>query len=273
MKECLQENYPDVDWNYLPDPTDAIKQPFNINFWLNPKDPFTKSQGYYRLRMLVNACHHSPDADVDNGIYDFSGAIVLKEIYQVNNQGNNTSFIYTGQLNEEGQEINNGQSDVGIIPAVTNDLFTKRYDDGSLVENDLGDPVWDPAKWVVVDYYFNVAGNDEGVDENGDATTPVRIKITTDAQNMNNHAVLIKDFSLTKYDEKLTQEVYDLNKESFATVIAAPGAYNPDAGVEGIIDNSNAPVEYYNLQGVKVSNPENGIFIKKQGKTTSKIML
>lgn len=38
-------------------------------------------------------------------------------------------------------------------------------------------------------------------------------------------------------------------------------------------DNSNAPVEYYNLQGVKVLNPANGIFIKKQGTRTSKVVL
>lgn len=35
----------------------------------------------------------------------------------------------------------------------------------------------------------------------------------------------------------------------------------------------NAPVEYYNLQGVKVVNPENGIFIKKQGTKTTKVIL
>ncbi|MGM9804220.1 MAG: hypothetical protein ACI308_08605 [Muribaculaceae bacterium] len=34
----------------------------------------------------------------------------------------------------------------------------------------------------------------------------------------------------------------------------------------------NAPVEYYNLQGVKVANPENGIFIKKQGAKATKII-
>ena len=35
----------------------------------------------------------------------------------------------------------------------------------------------------------------------------------------------------------------------------------------------NAPVEYYNLQGVKVARPENGIFIKKQGSKTTKVVL
>ncbi len=35
----------------------------------------------------------------------------------------------------------------------------------------------------------------------------------------------------------------------------------------------NAPVEFFNLQGVKVANPENGIFIRKQGNKTSKVIL
>ena len=39
------------------------------------------------------------------------------------------------------------------------------------------------------------------------------------------------------------------------------------------IATENAPVEYYNLQGVKVARPENGIFIKKQGAKTTKVVL
>ncbi len=43
------------------------------------------------------------------------------------------------------------------------------------------------------------------------------------------------------------------------------------AGIDDItVDNSNAPVEYYNLQGVKVTNPANGLFIVRQGNSTSK---
>ena len=44
-------------------------------------------------------------------------------------------------------------------------------------------------------------------------------------------------------------------------------------GVEEVGVDANAPVEYYNLQGVKVENPSNGIFIKKQGSRTSKVVL
>ena len=45
------------------------------------------------------------------------------------------------------------------------------------------------------------------------------------------------------------------------------------SGVEENIADENAPVEYFNMQGVKVENPENGIFIRKQGSKTAKVVL
>lgn len=46
------------------------------------------------------------------------------------------------------------------------------------------------------------------------------------------------------------------------------------SGVEAVVD-ANAPVEYYNLQGVRVNANDalKGVYIKKQGKQTSKVML
>ena len=43
--------------------------------------------------------------------------------------------------------------------------------------------------------------------------------------------------------------------------------------IESVAVDANAPVEYYNLQGVKVANPENGLFIKKQGNKATKVIL
>lgn len=39
------------------------------------------------------------------------------------------------------------------------------------------------------------------------------------------------------------------------------------------VEAAGVAAEYYNLQGVKVANPENGIFIKKQGNKVSKVIL
>lgn len=56
------------------------------------------------------------------------------------------------------------------------------------------------------------------------------------------------------------------------------GAYEFAAsGVESIAtdmsSDDNAPIEYYNLQGMRVNNPENGIFIRRQGNKTVKVRL
>ncbi len=48
-------------------------------------------------------------------------------------------------------------------------------------------------------------------------------------------------------------------------------------GLSGIsnvtVADENAPVEYYNLQGVRVENPANGLYIKRQGKTATKVFV
>ncbi len=61
----------------------------------------------------------------------------------------------------------------------------------------------------------------------------------------------------------------------YATPAASKYAlYIDEATAIGEINvDVNAPVEYYNLQGVKVENPSNGIFIKKQGSKATKVVL
>jgi hypothetical protein len=49
---------------------------------------------------------------------------------------------------------------------------------------------------------------------------------------------------------------------------------SPTTGVETIaVDNADAPVEYYNLQGVRVANPTPGLYITRQGTKVSKTLV
>ena len=58
--------------------------------------------------------------------------------------------------------------------------------------------------------------------------------------------------------------VYQIAEDGFIPVYEK-------AGVEGIeADEIEAPAEYYNLQGVKVANPENGLYIVKRGNKATK---
>ena len=45
------------------------------------------------------------------------------------------------------------------------------------------------------------------------------------------------------------------------------------SGVKDVAVDANAPVEYYNLQGVRVAEPTNGIYIRRQGNTASKVLV
>lgn len=58
----------------------------------------------------------------------------------------------------------------------------------------------------------------------------------------------------------------EMNSGNYIVVI------NGMSGVENVAAE-NAPVEYFNLQGVRVANPENGLFIRRQGNTVSKVVI
>lgn len=48
---------------------------------------------------------------------------------------------------------------------------------------------------------------------------------------------------------------------------------NDNSGIEGVVAEDNAPAEYYNLQGIKVENPENGMYIRRQGGKATKVIV
>lgn len=44
------------------------------------------------------------------------------------------------------------------------------------------------------------------------------------------------------------------------------------SSIEETVADENAPVEYFNLQGIRVNNPENGLYIRRQGNTVTKVI-
>lgn len=45
-----------------------------------------------------------------------------------------------------------------------------------------------------------------------------------------------------------------------------------DSAIEEVITDTEAPVEYYNLQGIRVDNPRGGIFVRRQGNNVTKVV-
>ena len=57
------------------------------------------------------------------------------------------------------------------------------------------------------------------------------------------------------------------------TIYQSGDAANVFNSVENIVPDHNAPILFYNLQGIKVDNPAKGIFIKKQGNKATKVFV
>lgn len=84
------------------------------------------------------------------------------------------------------------------------------------------------------------------------------------------------EYDLDQFKDKKIQ----LGWKYTSTDAAAPTWEIDAVKVTGKIDNAisdieadvNAPVEYFNLQGVRVANPENGLYIMRQGNKVTKVI-
>lgn len=68
------------------------------------------------------------------------------------------------------------------------------------------------------------------------------------------------EFSKWNQDAVRTSALEDI-------VIPSQGVYNVN-----VDNNADAPVEYFNLQGIRISNPENGLYIRRQGTKSVKVI-
>lgn len=95
-------------------------------------------------------------------------------------------------------------------------------------------------------------------------------------------AVAASEWTTLNVGENLTHQV-DANESYYLEVKAVKGTKESEVirmkmingEVTGISDITvdSAEVEYYNLQGIRVINPENGIFIRRQGNKVTKVIL
>ena len=114
--------------------------------------------------------------------------------------------------------------------------------------------------------------------ENGDITLNEEYRLT---HNMGGSAYsaafdVAGNFFLGNATNEVVQGYALPRAEAVVTPAAAKYAFNTaNVGINKVaVDNDeNAPVEYYNLQGVKVANPSNGVFIKVQGKKSTKVYI
>ena len=89
----------------------------------------------------------------------------------------------------------------------------------------------------------------------------------------------VKSFDAEKdgyeYKATFTVKAIDENSKSYTLYLSFcfDDLQNGDSSSVSVVSLENAPVEYYNLNGQRVAEPSNGIFIRKQGLETGKIFI
>lgn len=95
--------------------------------------------------------------------------------------------------------------------------------------------------------------------------------------NVSANGTLIQNLSMPvgNVDARYQVRIMDANQDYMIISSNSPEITvgNP-AGIDDIeIDDDNAPVEYFNLQGVRVDEPRNGLYIRRQGNVTEKVII
>lgn len=74
--------------------------------------------------------------------------------------------------------------------------------------------------------------------------------------------------------EKVESVKFECTKSTMYIDWIYAWAAGTPAGIDGItVDDQDAPVEYFNLQGVRVANPSNGLYIRRQGNKVEKVVV
>lgn len=212
----------------------------------------------------------SPSALYGGGAFNFfldpnncptTGFIRAKFVVNIyNNDFSGGGFI--ANFNPIGDQ-NNATSRWGDQTIVQNPFPGTGLNNDVCMDENTGE--WDPTRWIEVKFDFSVPEAADGI-----SYTPYRIKMFFQgSQATKQSAMFFKEISFTHFTEGEPEYMFTPSIEPLTLTQGLAEV----SGVESVSTENNAPVEYYNLQGVKVSDPENGLYIRKQGNTTSKVVV
>lgn len=147
----------------------------------------------------------------------------------------------------------NSTSPAMILDASIPDDVLIGYADSGLSTSDLGELYY--TNWAL--FYMME-----------ETSTPEEYACTMTVKG-NKHTITCPAETILIIPETPISEDQLMYTQSYPTVIT----FEYDAaGIDNVVvEDTNAPVEYFNLQGIRVANPENGIFIRRQGNNATKV--
>lgn len=230
-----------------------------VMFWIpNPStmEPFATDDGTRKVRLSIEYNLYHPAA---------TDAMQAWQNVYINDDENNVRADGNADAGVTGMAKNfwyswADKSDENSDPADQTD--TAKWYDIDNGEDETAAARWNPERWMVSQHDFDlVPDKKEGV---WCYAPRVKWEFKPDFFNTGG-AVLIRGiyFSEVKGDNLPKGK----RTESWKWYTLGAGA-----GVENIAtEAANAPAEYFNLQGIRVNNPENGVFICRQGNKVTKV--
>ncbi len=233
---------------------------FNYNWFTDPKNtpttkitddksnPLPTSDGtYIRVRMTFSIYSSIP-AEGDG----------VMKMYMVGNQNNQMPL-----QDSSGDSYNK----------VHSSKFAKWDDDEQdYVWSDDEELQYDPTRWQVLEWDTWC----KSPDSDGTTYGPIRLKCESTQGTINNKTILIKSL---EFIANPVSEVSDpiIKDRKWTAIKLEPGEAS-QSGVNEVAvaeDNTNAAVEYFNLNGVQV-NGENlsaGVYVRRQGNKVEKVVI
>lgn len=211
---------------------------FNFNWFMDPANTpvdGTAETPNIRVRLVLNIYANTLD----------EAANVINSAYMMSAQNNP---LPAGTNTAEGV-------------AITSGAFAETYEDGEPAEDENGNYIYDPTKWLV--YEWDTYCAEEGI--------PMRLKMEMNQGNLASATVFIKEISFTKLAEN-PEPILGTRKKTFVKYSVDP--QKVDASIEAV-KGQGGNAEYFNLSGIKVdaANLTEGVYVVKNNGGVSKVVI
>lgn len=227
----------------------ACNSDFNIENIILTQDKGSNSLAFFEVQnskaiSLTGVTMKDMATDSGDGFFnvkDSAKALYLKDV----------TFENCSAVNVPGDAFVNGHSKLNLAGSIIGLHLYVRNGNGVTVSESLGEGtvIKVTLPTVIDETQINTFAAEE--------TIPVGAVIVNGCEDP------------SKFE--LTNAGYKLVGENGNLVLAKVGDTTAidEIGVDGV----DAPVEYYNIQGIRVENPEHGLYIKRQGNKVSKVIL
>lgn len=254
--------------------TNPTSDTMEVGDWYKVKDDGTTDAGKFYALMK----YELPSEIFDTQTYDVK-SVNLRLVHK-GNQGSRGIGLYA--IDPEFEENTTfGQIGDAVNAAVTETPVATYEAKGERGDKAMGDSGITEAfqnveAWAndidLTDYVKRLV-NAKATNSNQMAF--VLAKINQDPSTKKTCKIVTKDVQDDIVNTKITPNVTFPKDEMLPYLTVNYSKRNTTVGIRNVVDDSNAPVEYYNLSGVKVSgdNMAPGIYVRRQGDKTTKILV